>query len=474
MQFKKYFTIILAFISLVAVGCNSGSSSNGSGGDNNSNGDLKFEKAAFSNPAYIDHRFFPLTKGKTLIYTSQTEGGLETIIVEMLDQTRDVAGVTCAVVRDRVFLDEELIEDTHDWYAQDDAGNVWYMGEEVINYEYDDDGELIETNNDGAWETGLDVAEIGYIAEAGPQVKATPTIGDSFHQEYYEGEAEDMALVEATDVTVTLADGTVYTGCLKTKEWNPLEEDSVEYKYYAPGIGMIKETSEDGEEVVELKGIFATGAQNLPDFASATFTSPTLIDHRFFPQAVGTKRTYREETEDGTEVIVIEVLDETREVDGIECLVIRDRVFLDDVIVEDTYDWFAQDDAGNVWYMGEEVVNYEYDEDGNLLETNIEGSWEAGVDDAQGGIQMWADPAAGASYYQEYYEEDAEDMAMIVATGVTVTLEDGTSYEDCLQTLDWTPLEPTALEYKFYAPDVGFIKEIHLGSDDPLELEEIE
>ncbi len=111
---------------------------------------------------------------------------------------------------------------------------------------------------------------------------------------------------------------------------------------------MVKEESIDGTEVVELKGIIQTGTENLPDFDSATFTNPTIINNPYFPQGAGAIRTYREESEDGTEIIVIEVLDDTRIVAGIECRVIRDRVYLNDVIIEDTYDWFAQDDGSDV------------------------------------------------------------------------------------------------------------------------------
>jgi hypothetical protein len=116
------------------------------------------------------------------------------------------------------------------------------------------------------------------------------------------------------------------------------------------------------------------------------------------------------------------------------------------------------------------VINYEYDEAGNLAETNNDGAWEAGVDGALPGIQMWAAPAVGQSYYQEFYEEEAEDMAMVVATGITVTLSDGGSHENCLQTIDWNPLEPETLEYKYYAPDLGLVKEEVVGGDERVEL----
>ena len=98
----------------------------------------------------------------------------ETIVLEGLSGTRTVAGVDCARVRDRVYEDGLLIEDTEDWYAQDDAGNVWYMGEEVINYEYDENGVLTGTNTDGSWEAGLDVAGVGVLAVAGWSMPAQP------------------------------------------------------------------------------------------------------------------------------------------------------------------------------------------------------------------------------------------------------------------------------------------------------------
>jgi hypothetical protein len=337
------------------------------------------------------------------------------------------------------------------------------MGEEVVNYEYDDDGNLLGTDNEGAWEAGVDGALPGII------MKATLVPGDTYRQEYYPGEAEDMGEIVALGVLVTLADGSAYS-CLQTRDWNPLEADSVEFKYYAPDIGVVVEEKEDGSERVEMVGMFDLGDGALPFFGAAAFTNPTQIDNTYLPFAPGTVLEYEQETEDGTESIVVEVLPTTRVVDGVECVVVRDRVYLDGLLVEDTHDWFAQDDDGNVWYMGEEVVNYEYDDDDNLLGTDDEGSWEAGVDGALPGVVMWATPVIGMPYRQEYYEEEAEDMATVVKMGVTVVLGDGTTFTDCLQTLEWSPLEPFALEYKFYAPGVGVVAEQALGDDERVEL----
>ncbi len=78
----------------------------------------------------IDNPYFLLTPGAKYIYEGETEDGLERIEVEILDETREVMGVTTTIVRDTVYLDGELIEDTFDWYAQDKEGNVWYFGED--------------------------------------------------------------------------------------------------------------------------------------------------------------------------------------------------------------------------------------------------------------------------------------------------------------------------------------------------------
>ena len=459
---------------LILTGCDGGSSSNNSN-KNDDPAEPSFEQATFTNPTQIDNEYLPLNPNTVQLYQVEskdgveasqveTEDGVETIVVEVLEETRVVNGVTCVVVRDQVFVDELLIEDTHDWYTQDDDGNVWYMGEEVINYEYDDEDNVLSTNNDGAWEAGVDGAVPGII------MKATLVIGDSYQQEFYEGEAEDMAKIEALGVPVELEDGTIYNDCLQTLEWDPLEPDDEEYKYYAPDVGLIKEELVDGDETAEQKGIFLTAIDRVPDFDAAGFTNPITIDNTYLPLIPGTKLTYEAETEDGVETIITEVLNTTRVVDGVECVVFNDQVFLDGLLIEDTNDWFAQDDEGNVWYMGEEVINYEYDDDDNLIGTDNDGAWEAGVDDALPGIVMWADPEAGVSYYQEYYEDEAEDMVMVVAAGVGVELEGSTTYEDCLQILDWNPLDPAVLEYKYFAPGVGLVKEEVVGGDESAEL----
>jgi len=195
----------------------------------------------------VNHLYFTLTPGTTHIYSGVTEEGVERIQVSVLDETREVLGIPTTVVRDTVWIDGELFEDTVDWYAQDKDGNVWYMGEETAEYE---DG--VAVSSAGSWEAGVDGALPGIIMEANPQV------GDTYRQEYYAGEAEDMAeIISVSDSTVT-AFG-VFEDVLVTNEWNPFELGKSENKYYAAGIGLIlEEVVEGGTGRIELIAVGST------------------------------------------------------------------------------------------------------------------------------------------------------------------------------------------------------------------------
>lgn len=197
----------------------------------------------------IDHPYFPLTPGTTMVYEGETEEGTERIEVTTMPETKEILGVTCTVVRDTVWLDDELVEDTFDWYAQDKDGNVWYMGEETREYE---DGVVVSTA--GAWEAGVDGAQPGIIMEGDPQV------GDTYRQEYYVGEAEDMAEVISLSESASVPYGG-FDQVLVTREWTPLEPGIAENKYYAPGVGLILEVVvEGGTERVELVDIIMQGS----------------------------------------------------------------------------------------------------------------------------------------------------------------------------------------------------------------------
>ncbi len=468
MRFSRLASLCVCALASVLSGC-SGTPAVLQAGDPT---EPAFSAQLFSaSSAQVTNPYLPLVPGVVHTYQVKTTAGeIEIIVVEVLPTTRVVAGVECAIVRDRVFCEDLLVEDTYDWYAQDQNGNVWYMGEEVTNYEYDDDGNVIATDSAGAWEAGQDVAGVGSNAVPGIIMKTSFVVGDTYQQEFYAGEAEDRGEIFALDAAVTLADGTTYT-CLQTRDTNPLDPGVVEFKYFAPGVGVVLEEKEDLSERSELRGRFNLNLdESLPDFSAATFSNPTQVTDSFLSYLTETARTFVDSDEDAPETIVVEVQTTTRIVNGVESLVVRDRVFADELLVEDTLDWYAQDDLGNVWYMGEEVVNYEYDDDGNLIGTDNGGSWEAGVDGAEPGIAMWASPVVGQPYHQEYYEDEAEDMAVIVAFNVEVELGDGTIYSNCLQILEWSELAPDALEYKYYVPGTGVVLEKPIGIDERVEL----
>ncbi len=183
--------------------------------------------------------YFPLTAGLVRIY----EGGNETITVTNTGDTKEILGVTCAVVRDVVQEDGEIIEDTLDWYAQDKEGNVWYFGEIALNFE---DGQL--TDIEGSWTAGVEGAKAGII------MKAEPAVGAVYRQEFSLGDAEDMGEVLSTTASASVpAPGASCDGnCVLTRDWTPLEPDVEEHKTYAPGVGPILEVDLETGERVEL------------------------------------------------------------------------------------------------------------------------------------------------------------------------------------------------------------------------------
>jgi hypothetical protein len=183
----------------------------------------------------------------------------------------------------------------------------------------------------------------------------------------------------------------------------------------------------------------------------ADFTAE--VTNAWFPLEPGTRWTYRETTEDGEVVdVVVTATSVTREIaNGVTARVVRDTVTLDGEIIEDTFDWYAQDEGGTVWYLGEDTA--EFDE-GEI--TTREGSFEAGVDGAQAGVIMPASPEVGLTYRQEYYEGEAEDNGEVIALGQQATVPAG-KYDDLVKTADTTPLEPDVLEHKYYADDVGLV-----------------
>ena len=236
---KRLIVMALAIVAVTALAC--------SGGGKKASPTTApyaptIDPAAFTDQ--ITNQYFPLTPGMTYVYEGSADGVAEHNEVTVTRDTKMILGVRCVVVHDTVTQDGEVVEDTLDWYAQDSEGNVWYFGEDTKEYENG-----VVTSTAGSWEAGVDGAQPGIV------MKASPQVGDEYRQEYYAGEAEDMAKVLSISDAKTVPAGS-YTDVVETEDFSPLEPDIVERKYYAPGIGFVYSTRvQGGQEETELVSI---------------------------------------------------------------------------------------------------------------------------------------------------------------------------------------------------------------------------
>jgi len=414
--------------------------------------------------ALIDNPYFPAIPGSTYVYEGQTQEGLERIEIKVLNETREVMGVTTTVIRDSVFLDGTLVEDTVDWYAQDKEGNVWYFGEVVDNYE---DGRL--KDHAGSWEAGVDGALPGIYMYADPAAH----VGETYYQEYYAGEAEDQATLLSAGESVTIGYGS-FENVVKTNDFTLLDPDSQEHKFYAAGIGVIQTINlNTGEtfELVEFTPAGTTGAQPgcgtesgsgcAPDSARVdivipTFSNPTRITNPLFP--ISNLRSaillgsidghlFRAETT---------LLPETRIIEWngqqIETLVSQYTAYLDGRIHEVALDWYAQADDGSVWYFGEDVANYQ---DGVILDTH--GTWLAGKD-GLAALIMPAVPRVGDVYRPENIPGLVFEEVTVAAINQTLTGPHGPVEGAMITTQLY---QGGGLDDKYFAPGYG---EFYTGS----------
>jgi hypothetical protein len=196
----------------------------------------------------IDNHYFPLKPGTTFVYQGNSAGNQERDVMSVTHSTKRIMGVECVVVDDRVWASGKLTEKTFDWYAQDNNGNVWYFGENSKEYK---NGKV---STAGSWEAGKNGAKPGIIMQAHPKV------GQSYRQEYQKGVAEDMAKVLKLNGSAKVPFGSFDHNSLVSKEWSPLEPGVVEHKYYAAGVGDIKEVTVKGpSETLGLVKVEHTG-----------------------------------------------------------------------------------------------------------------------------------------------------------------------------------------------------------------------
>jgi hypothetical protein len=190
------------------------------------------------------------------------------------------------------------------------------------------------------------------------------------------------------------------------------------------------------------------------------------VDNPWYPLRPGTSYRYRGEKDGKRAVDVYTVTNRTKTILGVPNTVVRDRLYLNGKLEETTLDWYAQDRTGNVWYFGEDTK--ELDANGKVKST--EGTWKAGVDGAEAGIFMPADPKVGQKFRQEYYKGQAEDHFEVLSLDAAVKVPYVASGR-ALKTKEWTPLEPGVIDSKYYVRGIGNVLEATVkGGNERLEL----
>ena len=198
-----------------------------------------FSAENFAAGAAINHPYFPLTDNLTRVYVGQRLDAHGQQVTERFELTPSgvgpiILGVPTTSRRDRAFVKDQLREDTLDYFAQDKTGNVWYFGEDVTNYIYDTLGNLLSTHRASSWRAGINGAMPGLA------MPRDLTVGFEYFQESAPTDhAVDVGMTSAHGLTVRTALGT-YTEVLRVLETNALEPDTREFKYYAPGVGLIR------------------------------------------------------------------------------------------------------------------------------------------------------------------------------------------------------------------------------------------
>ena len=208
-------------------------------------------------------------------------------------------------------------------------------------------------------------------------------------------------------------------------------------------------------------GVIAVGAWVSNARASGSAYEPVLdpanfvavIDNPYFPLPIGRTLVYEGIKDGQSQVDTVTVTDQTKVIEGITARMVSDVSTHDGTLLEKTFDWYAQDKQGNVWYLGEDTTAYLASG-----KTDTSGSWQAGVHDAEPGIIMEANPQIPDAYRQEFLVGEAEDTAWVVERGGTVTVPYG-KLRNTLTTLEATRIEPGLYDQKNYAPGIGIVLE---------------
>ena len=186
--------------------------------------------------ANVTNPWFPLRPGTRWVYTGVKDGKRSRDVVTVMPYGRTIHGARCVAVHDRLYVAGRLAERTTDWYSQDDAGNVWYFGEDTQEL----GPHLRVISSEGTWRAGR------HGAKAGLFMPAHPRVGQSARQEYWKGHAEDHFRVVSV----------LGRNAVLTEEWTPLEPGVLDHKLYVRGVGtVLEQTERGGDERNELVSV---------------------------------------------------------------------------------------------------------------------------------------------------------------------------------------------------------------------------
>jgi hypothetical protein len=211
---------------------------------------IAFDASHFPVTPRVDNAWLPFLPGSVWKYTGVKDGEASRDVVTVPKATKLVAGVNAVVVQDNLYIAGVIEERTSDWYAQDNDGNVWYLGEDTA--ELDEHGKV--TSTEGSWEAGKQGAQPGIF------MPADRVVGQSGRQEFLHGQAEDHYRVLNLAAPVAGVPGTNATTGLLTEEWTPLEPGVLDHKLYVRGVGTVKEQSVRGPKETNTLVSFTAGA----------------------------------------------------------------------------------------------------------------------------------------------------------------------------------------------------------------------
>jgi hypothetical protein len=484
-----------------------------------------FDPTNFDDPTNVDNEWFPMQPGTQLALEGVTEDAGRSIphriTFTVTDLTKVINGVRTVVAWVVDSSNDQVVEKEIAFYAQDNDGNVWYLGEYPEEYE---NGKFVDAP---AWIAGLKGAKPGIMMLADPQ----PGMSS-----YSQGWGPAVNWTDRAQVaemgTQTCVPVDCYEDVVVTEEFNQEEPGAFQLKYYARGVGNVqvgwrgadatRETLELVEYVqlspealaevraqaLELEqrayeiskevydqtppseappGAITVGevsqeeatqseaaqAQAIEsesaepafmDFAPGNFDDSTNIDNEWMPLQPGTHWAYEGITvEDGEEIahrIEFTVTDLTKEIAGVSTAVAWIADYSDGELVEMELSFYAQDNDGNVWYLGEYPEEYE---EGKFVAAP---TWIAGLEDARAGVKMMAEPQLGMpSYFQgwgpavewsDYGQVDHVGQQTCVAVDC---------YEDVLVIAESSLEETNAFQLKYYARGVGEVRVGWRGED---------